>query len=54
MTLIVLRTGVHDLRGRSYRFLDASNDAVVTRVGAAGVNYVDALIVEGRYQMKPP
>lgn len=33
---------------------DATNDAVVLKVGAAGVNYVDALIVQGRYQIKPP
>lgn len=33
---------------------DATNEAVVLKVGAAGVNYVDALIVQGRYQIKPP
>ena len=30
------------------------DDAVRIRVSAAGLNYVDALMVEGRYQIKPP
>jgi NADPH2:quinone reductase len=29
-------------------------DRVRIRVGAAGVNYVDALFVQGRYQIRPP
>jgi NADPH2:quinone reductase len=29
-------------------------DGVVVQVEAAGVNYVDALFVQGRYQIKPP
>jgi NADPH2:quinone reductase len=33
---------------------EPTQGSVVIKVGAAGVNYVDALIVEGRYQIKPP
>lgn len=33
---------------------DVADDAVRIRVSAAGVNYVDALMIEGRYQIKPP
>ena len=32
---------------------DAGTDGVVVEVEAAGVNYVDALFVAGRYQIKP-
>ncbi|HVM09356.1 MAG TPA: NADPH:quinone oxidoreductase family protein [Acidimicrobiales bacterium] len=34
--------------------LVGGDDRVVVDVAAAGANFVDALIVEGRYQMKPP
>jgi NADPH:quinone reductase len=33
---------------------DPADGSVVIKVGAAGANYVDALIVQGRYQFKPP
>jgi NADPH:quinone reductase len=33
---------------------EAGADGVVVEVEAAGVNYVDALFVAGRYQVKPP
>ena len=33
---------------------DPIDGSVVIAVGAAGANYVDALIVQGRYQIKPP
>jgi NADPH2:quinone reductase len=33
---------------------DPTEGSVVIKVGAAGANYVDALIVQGRYQIKPP
>ncbi len=34
--------------------LEAGPEQVVVEVRAAGVNYVDGLIAQGRYQMKPP
>jgi NADPH2:quinone reductase len=34
--------------------LEARDGAVVVDVEAAGVNYVDGLLVQGRYQIKPP
>src|SRR5262245_55759645 len=34
--------------------LEARPGQVVVDVEAAGVNYVDALFVQGRYQIKPP
>jgi NADPH2:quinone reductase len=33
---------------------EPTDGSVVIEVGAAGANYVDALLVQGRYQIKPP
>jgi NADPH:quinone reductase len=34
--------------------VDAGDDQIVVDVEAAGANFVDALIVQGKYQIKPP
>lgn len=45
---------LEDLRIVDEPDLDARDDQIVVDVEAAGANFVDALIVQGKYQIKPP